>query len=93
MDVLGGDPSGPVEVGHGSDEVVGEPKVDEHGDEAVCEPPHPGHGPSICRSVCSRMESPVQRDGGEVIRPDSARGVHEETTGKACQTVTNEVGR
>ena len=51
VDVLGSDPGGPVEVGHGSDEVVGEPEVDEHGDEAVCEPPHPGHTPSICGSV------------------------------------------
>ena len=93
VDVFGSDPGGPIEIGHGGNEVVGEPEVDEHGNEAVSEPPHPGHSPPIRGSVCSRVERPVQRDSGQVRGPDGTRGVHEETAGKTSQTVADEVGR
>ena len=92
MDVVGSDPGGPVEVRHGSDEVVGEPEVDEHRDETVAEPPHPRHCPSVRGSVCPRVEGLIQRDRSQVRGPDGARGVHEETTSKTGETVTDEVG-
>jgi len=40
VDVIWGNPSHPVEVGHGLDNVVGEPEVDKHCAEAVHKPPH-----------------------------------------------------
>jgi hypothetical protein len=41
VDVVWGNPGHPVEVGHGLDDVAGEPEVDEHGAKTVHEPPHP----------------------------------------------------
>ena len=56
-DVIRADPSDPVEVGHGLDDVVGKPEVDEHCAEAVHEPPQPRDGPAVGRLVALRMES------------------------------------
>ena len=39
------------------------------------------------------MESSVQRDGGQITGPDSTRGVHQETTGKTSEPVTDEISR
>lgn len=55
------DPSDPVEVGHGPDDVVREPEVDEHCAEAVHEPPQPRDGPAVCGLVALRVESTLQR--------------------------------
>lgn len=93
VDVVGSDPGSPVEVGHSSDEVVGEPEVYEHGAEAVSEPPHPRNLPAIGWSVGFGVESPVERDCGQVSRPDSAGWVHKETAGEAGETVTDEISR
>ena len=47
VDVIRSDPGHPVEVGHGLDDVVGEPEVDEHGTKAVHEPPYPRDRPAV----------------------------------------------
>ena len=47
LDILRGNPSDPVKVRHRLQDVVGEPEIDEHGCEAVYEPPHPGGCPTI----------------------------------------------
>ena len=56
VDVIRGDPGHPVEVGHGCDDVVGEPEVDEHCAEAVHKPPHPRDGPTVNDLVGLRVE-------------------------------------
>ena len=41
LEVIGGNPSDPVEVRHRLEDIVGEPEVDEHSGETVHEPFHP----------------------------------------------------
>lgn len=55
------DPSHPVEVGHGLDDVVGEPEIDEHCAEAIHEPPQPRDGPAVGGFVALRVESALYR--------------------------------
>ena len=57
VDVFRGDPGHPVEVGHGLDDVVGEPEIDEHGTETVHEPSHPRDGPAVSWLVGLGVES------------------------------------
>jgi hypothetical protein len=56
VDVVRSDPGHPVEVGHGLDDVAGEPEVDEHNAKAVYEPPHPRDRPAVNDSVDLGME-------------------------------------
>ena len=93
VNVIGSDPGCPIEVGHGGDEVVRKPEVDEHGDEAVGEPPHPGNPPTVGRSVGSRVEGPIECDGGQVRGPNGAGWVHEEAAGETSEAVTDKIGR
>ena len=60
VDVIRGDPGHPIEVGHGLDDVAGEPEVDEHGTEAIHEPPHPRDGPAVNDSVGPGMEGSLR---------------------------------
>ena len=60
VDIVRGDPGNPVEVGCGLNDVVGEPEVDEHGAEAVHEPPHPRGGPAIDRVVGLGVKGTLQ---------------------------------
>ena len=41
VNVIRGNPGHPIEVGHGLDDIAGEPGVDEHSTKTVREPPHP----------------------------------------------------
>jgi len=56
VEVIRGDPGYPVEVGHGLNDVVGEPEIDEHCAEAVHKPPHPRDGPAVNDLVSLRVE-------------------------------------
>ena len=63
-DVIRGDPGHPVEVGHGHNNVVGEPEVDEHGAKTVKEPPHPRDGPTVDGLIDLGMEGTLREDQG-----------------------------
>jgi hypothetical protein len=56
VDIVRGNPGHPVEVGHGLNDVAGEPEVDEHGTKTVHEPPHPRDRPAVNDSVGLGME-------------------------------------
>ena len=59
-DVVWGNPGHPVEVGHGLDEIAGEPGVDEHGAETIHEPSHPRDGPAVNDPVGLGMEGSLR---------------------------------
>ena len=61
VDIIWGDPGHPVKVGHGLDDVVGEPEVDEHRAEAVHKPPHPRDGPAVSDLVSLHVEGTLWR--------------------------------
>jgi hypothetical protein len=63
VDVVRGNPGHPVEVGHGPDDVAGEPGVDEHGAKTVHEPPHPRDRPAVNDSVGLGVESSLRVRG------------------------------
>lgn len=63
LDIIGGDPGHPVEIGHGLNDVVWEPEVDEHGRKAVHEPPHLRDGPSVNDLVGLCMEGALCNNG------------------------------
>lgn len=64
VDIIRGDPCHPVEVGHGLNNVVGEPEVDEHGTKAVHEPPHSRDGPAVYDLVGLGVEGTLWRYWG-----------------------------
>jgi hypothetical protein len=68
LDIIGGDPGHPVEIGHGLNDVVGEPKVDEHGNKAVHEPSHPRDSPPVSDLVGLGMEGTL---GDNEVRGDA----------------------
>jgi hypothetical protein len=57
VDVVRSDPGDPVEVGHGLNDVAGEPEEDGHSEETPHKPPHPRDRPAIHDSVGLGMES------------------------------------
>jgi hypothetical protein len=69
VDVVRGNPSHPVEVGHGLDDVAWEPEVDEHSTKTVHEPPHPRDRPAVDDSVGLGMEDSLREARGR----DSSR--------------------
>ena len=81
LNVIWGNPSDPVEVRHRLEDVVREPEVDEHGSEAVHEPPHPGDCPAVDRVVGPDMEGTVEGNSCQVDGPDSLGRIDEESTG------------
>lgn len=91
MNVLWRDPCHPVEVTQRLKDVIGEPEVDEHATKAVQEIAQLADLPSIGSGVVFVVESTIQRDCGQIRRPDRSGGVDQETTGQTSQTVTNEV--
>ena len=56
VDIIRGNPCHPVEVGHGLDNVAGEPEVDKHYAETVHEPLHPRGRPVVNDSVGLSVE-------------------------------------
>jgi hypothetical protein len=56
VNVIRGNPGHPAEVGHGLDDIAGEPGVDEHSTKTVHEPPHPRYSPAINDSVGFSVE-------------------------------------
>ena len=60
VDIIRSNPRYPVEVGYGLNDVVGEPEVDEHGAEAIHEPPHPRDCPAVGRLVGLGVESTLR---------------------------------
>ena len=89
--VLRGNPSYPVKVRHRLEDVVGEQEVDEHGDETVHEPPHPGDCPTVYCIVGFGMKGAAESNDRQVGGPDSMGRVDEKSTGEAGETVTYEV--
>ena len=91
LDVLRRNPSDPVEVRHRLKDVVGEPEVDKHGDEAVREPPHSGDCPAISNAIGLGVECAVEGDGCQVGGPDRLGRIDEESTGETGKTISDKV--
>ena len=81
LNILGGNPCNPVEVRHRLDDVVGEPEIDEHGNETVHEPSRSGDRPAVDRVIELGVEGTVNGNSRQVDGPDDPGWVDEEPTG------------
>lgn len=95
--MIGSNPAHPGKLGESGENVVGEPEPDEHGTAHEVEEVDAGNAPNTGKGtldgrVDTSVERGVKRDGNQGCRPDTVRGVDEETTANTRNTEADEVG-